>query len=284
MTVLVGLALTIGYRGNGGSFFREALMPKQHNPMADRLNIAERGDLQKHEATIEMGQKTFVQVGNALMAIRDGRLYRETHSSFEAYTADRWNYSRPRAYQLIEAAQVVTALPKPPRSQDGDKVSTVVDTERQARELGKVPEAKRPEVLKKAAEATGGKPTASAIREAAKEVEPKERTLKDAKGRAVPPKLRAAWEQCQQLDLWSRQLNALLREVKEFTEKPKCGAYMDLVTFERDIRNCKHALKFAKPYVVCHVCKGDGCTSCRKTGWMPQTSLTRNSNLNEDAA
>ncbi len=79
------------------------------------------------EAVIDAGLQTFVHVGNALLEIRDRRLYRETHSTLEDYCRDKWQMSRPRAYQLIEAAEVVGNL------------STVVDippaTERQARPL-----------------------------------------------------------------------------------------------------------------------------------------------------
>lgn len=79
------------------------------------------------EAIIERGLTTFVEVGSALLRIRDERLYRESHGTFEGYCRERWNLSRPRAYQLIEAAEV------------GSELSTTVDvrpaTERVAREL-----------------------------------------------------------------------------------------------------------------------------------------------------
>lgn len=39
--------------------------------------------LAAHEATIERGLKTFVEVGGALLAIRNARLYRATHATFE---------------------------------------------------------------------------------------------------------------------------------------------------------------------------------------------------------
>ena len=49
-------------------------------------------------------------VGQALLEIRDARLYRETHGSFEAYLDERWGVSRSRGYQLIDAARVTKAL------------------------------------------------------------------------------------------------------------------------------------------------------------------------------
>ena len=58
--------------------------------------------------------------------IRDERLYRETHASFEAYLDDRWSLARARAYRLIDAARVIAVL-----SPTGD----IPSNERQAREL-----------------------------------------------------------------------------------------------------------------------------------------------------
>jgi hypothetical protein len=37
---------------------------------------------------------------DALAAIRDARLYRDTHETFEGYLRDRWSLSRPSDYQL----------------------------------------------------------------------------------------------------------------------------------------------------------------------------------------
>ena len=62
----------------------------------------------EHEATIERGLSTsFVEVGAALAAIRDGRLYQADHTTFEAYCSERWGMSLPRADELIHMATVV---------------------------------------------------------------------------------------------------------------------------------------------------------------------------------
>jgi hypothetical protein len=114
--------------------------------------------LAAHEATIERGLTTFVEVGEALLAIRDERLYRDSHGTFEEYCRERWGFSDSRARQLIGAAQTVTnvtaaGLPAP-------------SNEAQARELSRIPEEDRADVWAKAVEQTGGKPTAAAVRDA----------------------------------------------------------------------------------------------------------------------
>lgn len=62
------------------------------------------------EQIIERGLNTFVEVGNALLEIRDSRLYRDSHSTFEAYCQERWGMERRNAYRLIDAANVVQSV------------------------------------------------------------------------------------------------------------------------------------------------------------------------------
>lgn len=121
--------------------------------------------LDECEAVIERGLATFVEVGDALAEVRDLRLYRSTHETFEAYCEQRWGLSRKRAYDLIGAAEVVGAL-----SPIGD--TPMPANEGQARALRPVkdePE-KMAEAMKQAAAVTNGKPTASAIAEAVQDL------------------------------------------------------------------------------------------------------------------
>ncbi|NJO07342.1 MAG: hypothetical protein HC876_18520, partial [Chloroflexaceae bacterium] len=74
------------------------------------LSLSEMDALVQCEAIIERGLKTFFEVGTALVRIRDLELYRIEYRTFEAYCADRWGISRPRAYELMNASQVVSAI------------------------------------------------------------------------------------------------------------------------------------------------------------------------------
>ena len=133
----------------------------------------ETASLPELEAVIERGKQAFYEVGAALLTIRDRRLYRDTHATFEEYCRERWDFSRPRAYQLIDAAQVTGLL------------STTVDTplpasESQARELAPLkdePEAVAAvwQEVTEHAEETGEKITAATVRAAVREhLEPPE--------------------------------------------------------------------------------------------------------------
>ncbi len=77
----------------------------------DALTTNERSTLDQCETIIARGIRTFIDVGTALMAIRNARLYRERYPTFEVYLQARWpELSSRRAYQLMEAAVVVQNL------------------------------------------------------------------------------------------------------------------------------------------------------------------------------
>lgn len=85
------------------------------------LTPAESDRLATLETIIERGMGTFVDVGSALLAIRDEHLYRKGYATFERYVNARWNITRGRAYQLITAGLLHTQVD--------------IQNERQAREL-----------------------------------------------------------------------------------------------------------------------------------------------------
>jgi hypothetical protein len=144
--------------------------------LAERLLAAkfplaedERAMLNDYEGVIERGQAAFMEVGQALVAIRDRRLYRMTHPSFDLYCRERWGFTRQRAHQLTEAAEVIKLV--------STSVDIIPANEAQAREL--VPLIKQPEQMVKVwSDAVGrslhGHPTAKTVREAvAQRVEPR---------------------------------------------------------------------------------------------------------------
>ena len=126
------------------------------------ISAAPARTLEECEEVIERGLDTFVEVGQALFEIRQGGLYRETYGTFDAYCRERWGWRARRAEQLMEASKVAAIL------SDGEAQNFAPPkNDAQARELGRLrgdPEAVR-EVWAEVTEATGGKPTASNVRE-----------------------------------------------------------------------------------------------------------------------
>lgn len=115
-------------------------------------------ELAELERVISDGLRTFVEVGRALAKIRDGKLYQgEGFKSFEAYCRERWDFTRMRAHQLIQAAEV------------SENVKHVLHDEapanpRQAAELAKLPAGEQPRAWQEAvATAPEGKVTAKHV-------------------------------------------------------------------------------------------------------------------------
>ncbi|MBW4512171.1 MAG: hypothetical protein KME64_37610 [Scytonematopsis contorta HA4267-MV1] len=78
----------------------------------NELSYEEQRDREHLERIIE---RSFYEAGKALKEIRDRRLYRSTHKTFESYCKDRFGYNNSRSYQMIDAATVVENLQKVPQ-------------------------------------------------------------------------------------------------------------------------------------------------------------------------
>jgi hypothetical protein len=127
------------------------------------LTEVETTRLMELENIVSTGMQTFIEVGNALGEIAESKLYRQTHSTFEAYVEDEFGLSKSYAYRKIEAAKVAEIL-----SPIGD-----IPNEAQARELGGLEPAAVREVWSAAVESTDGKPTAQAVTQARERIAPK---------------------------------------------------------------------------------------------------------------
>lgn len=127
------------------------------------LTAAERDLLETCEATISRGLETFREVGDALMSVRDNRLYRTEFGTFDEYAATRWQLSERRLNQLISAAAVAKVI-------SGTTVPEIKN-EAQARELA--PLLEDPDEMQaaftEAVERSNGKPTAAVIRDVVRE-------------------------------------------------------------------------------------------------------------------
>lgn len=97
------------------------------------LPAEENARLAQCEQIIERGFTVFFEVGQALAEIRDAKLYRASHDTFEDYCKARWDIGRSRAYELIDQATVVKAI-----TDAGVNLSAVADiSKRDVRELKK---------------------------------------------------------------------------------------------------------------------------------------------------
>jgi hypothetical protein len=91
------------------------------------LTDEDRDLLQECEAAIE---GDLHDLRHRLRLIRDGRLYRATHLTFEAYCQERWTLSRPRAYALMAWTEVeeilvsrIRDIPPPSNTQQAEALA-----------------------------------------------------------------------------------------------------------------------------------------------------------------
>jgi|GEM_PF-4649708 len=70
------------------------------------LTVDESSALRRFEAVVQTGLRTFCEVGDALAAIRDGKLYRAEYSTFEGYCRTRFSMTPQHAGRLMRASEV----------------------------------------------------------------------------------------------------------------------------------------------------------------------------------
>lgn len=142
--------------------------------MNDLLNISERNELERCEVVIKQGLKTFVEVGQALMLIRDKRLYRVEYGTFEAYCNDKWQLSKMHVYRLMQSSEVVENI-------KSNQLVTLPQNESQARPLTKLEPELQAEAWQQVVEQHGEKVTQKKVQEVVKEFVPVNEELKQAK-------------------------------------------------------------------------------------------------------
>jgi hypothetical protein len=122
-----------------------------------QMTLAERNSYTYHKERFSKGVQ---QAAESLLAIRDGRLYREDYATFEDFCRGELGKTRHSVNYIIKAGEVLKSLP--------DDLVTIVTKESQLRELSKAPPEAREEIVRKVV--SEGKPTAAKIKEAVREV------------------------------------------------------------------------------------------------------------------
>jgi len=140
------------------------------------LNIDETNELERCEIVIKQGLQTFIEVGQALMTIREKRLYRIGFKTFEDYCLGKWAIERRHVYRLMDASTAVLNV------SHGTQI--IPQSERQARPLTQL----QPEVQREAwkevvqqAEQTNQPITAAKVQEVVNEWKPINQEIKEIK-------------------------------------------------------------------------------------------------------
>lgn len=246
-----------------------------------KLTPSDIADFERLENVVEKGQKTFVEVGDALTEIRDRRLYRKDFNTFEAYCQDRWGWSKRRGNQLIEAAAVVHSLP--------EKMGTAVPNEAVARELKKLPVPVRKEVVKESKKSDGPLTALAVRKHLPVPAKPPEKTISikpvpqnpkepeailDKTGWPISFELMPIWDRRDEvqegLTLFSAW-KSKLRKAQD--EKDKLYANVNFSSALSHLEQFWADLKSALPFAVCPTCQGktpDSCGLCKGCGFIPE--------------
>jgi hypothetical protein len=227
-----------------------------------KLEIGRLADL---ELVIGRGQKTFIEVGNALEEIRDERLYRESYQDFDEYCMAKWGWGYKRAHQLITSASVSKSL------QNNKEISTMVDisNERQARELAKVEPERRAAVLE-AISSSGGTITAKAIKNAA--AASVDAVRMDSCKHEIPSKMLPTWDRADSEASEGMAMVSKLRTALAHAQESEDVIYREM-NFSATITALNNAysdFRRVKPYSVCYVCHGlrsEKCEACKGRGF-----------------
>lgn len=180
------------------------------------ISLNESKRLIELEKTIASGVGAFVEVGEALAEIRDSRLYRIDHSSFDDYLEVKWGISRSKASRLISAAETVRLLP----------IGNSPASESVVRPLSALPvEQRAPAFAEAVKKSPNGKPTAKTIRAVVDKVIPRETTPEP---KASEPEAEVWRERCEAMVDENAELKRILdsvttddkaKEIRDVSEK-----------------------------------------------------------------
>lgn len=257
--------------------------------MNNTLDKKDKADLQKYETVIEKGQKHFIEVGQALFAIKQRRLYRDEFGTFEEYCQERWGWGASRARQICGAVKYW----------EENKDKKAIENERQARKEigeGQKSDSDNEKVTKKSVTSGNtllGAPKSgsavpcsefidrstgvqhSAYTRSEPEKKPEPEIAVDKIGRPIPPGILDQWNRAHEL---GTKLRSIVSDLKCTLEK---GIGNDEIFAEltnsvtAEARSIHFSLGQILPYAVCPKCQGmkthTTCQVCRHRGYVSKT-------------
>ncbi|NER52878.1 MAG: hypothetical protein F6J92_40820 [Symploca sp. SIO1A3] len=128
-----------------------AQTPAAESVVIDSEELTEDEEFERHRLELKV-ERAFYEAGCALRELRDRRLYRSTHKTFEDYCRSRFRFTHRYVNYLIAGSQVVENL------QMGTNGSQILPTsERQVRDLTELEAWEQCQIWEEAVEESGGK-------------------------------------------------------------------------------------------------------------------------------
>ena len=216
------------------------------------LSPVEQTRLQALESVIQENFMAYVAVGNALLEIRESRLYRtEEGRTWEGYCREIWEMSHQRADQLIAAKSVIENLTTIVVKEDGTVDQDLLPAnEAQAREMARLDPDEQKQVWQQLLEAKKGaeseekpvKITAKAVKNAVKGLKGEQlataikKAAKDVKAKGKPDPNR-------QSDEFTTAYENFLEQVEEegrfgWKNTPRDVVFRSLASLAQTVGDC----------------------------------------------
>jgi hypothetical protein len=214
--------------------------------MSDAIEVKE--DFERLHNVVREGLRTFVEVGDALAAIRDRKLFTAGgYKNFDEYCKNEFDFGGNYGRKLIRSAVIAKEFDVP--------------NESVARAVASVPKEDREEVVTMARSRQPDL-TASIIEDMHEELREARRPAT-----AEPPSTIKFDEARQMITTAVRLLEALAQT--------KAGHYLSMSHIKADLRNAYVAIGMAVPTHECYSCSGEGCELCKGLGWIPSDMWDR---------
>lgn len=233
------------------------------------------------EAKIDRSLRSFVDIGDALLEIRESRLYRNSHQNFEQYCQSRWNITKSRANQLISASRLVENL-----ENNGQLGGVLPSSESVARELQRVDADRQQEVWSQVVSTAPrganneAVVTARHVRETVESIaatpEPVATTerVTDATGEPVPTSVIPEYEAGIELSGIAAEVSQVAAKVRQMADR-RGMALVNSQEIDRLLQQVREEIRFGIFYTSCPECGGSGaifdgspCGTCRGNGYL----------------
>lgn len=211
-------------------------------------------DRQRCIVTLRNYAVASVAAAKALATIRDKKLYLP-HKNLKEFCERECGFTEQRLFQIINFSKIRESLPEPTKQ--------LLSRENQARELSKVPESKRVEVLDEAKRfhAKNGKITAKSIKKASDQVET---GPVDKSGVAIPPEALPFWNRRQEIQDILNHISAARSQIRNASESDplyhRIGRFGEI---GRELDSIYQQFKGILPEYVCGYCHGQNIENCR---------------------
>jgi len=249
--------------------------------MPNELTTTDTTRLRECEDKIDRSLRSFVDIGDALLEIRESRLYRDEHTTFERYCQARWNITKSRANQLISASRLVQNL------ENTGAAGALPSSESVARELQRVDDARVDDVWNRVVETAPlgsnneAVVTARHVRETIEQLTtgttprpPTDESPRDGAGEQIPECVLPEYETGLELGRVAAEVAQVAAKVRQM-EGQRGMSLVSHQEIDRLLQQVREEIRFGAFHVVCPGCFGSGsifdgnpCTHCRETGYL----------------